>query len=127
MRPLPAPDAETAFFWEAAAAGRLDILRCDSCATFVHYPKPACWNCSSTDLTPATVSGRGTIHSFTITHRSVPGFEAPFNVILVELAEQPGLRMVSNLIGAEPRIGMQVQVGFTTVEGVAFPHFTEAS
>ena len=73
-RPLPEPNSETAFFWEAAQKGELHILRCNACGTYVHLPRPACRNCQSTDLAPARVSGRGVVHSFTVTHFPLPGF-----------------------------------------------------
>jgi uncharacterized protein len=125
--PLPDPDEDTAFFWEATAAGRLDILRCDACATFIHYPRPSCRACGSTSLRPATVSGRGTVYSYTVTHTPAPGYDAPFAVVLVELEEQAGLRMVSQLVDVEPedvRIGMAVEVTFRQIEGgVTLPLF----
>ena len=126
-RPLPLPDPETAFFWEATARRRLEILRCQTCKTWVHYPKPSCWNCSSGDLKPEEVSGRGTVYSYTVTHQDVPGYTAPFAVVIVELEEQAGLRMVSNVINVPPedvRIGMPVEVTFQPVaEDVWLPLF----
>jgi len=126
-RPLPLPDPETAFFWEATARRKLEILRCQSCKTWVHYPKPSCWNCSSGDLKPEEVSGRGTIYSYTVTHQDVPGYTAPFAVVIVELEEQAGLRMVSNVVDVPPddvRIGMPVEVTFQPVaEDVWLPLF----
>lgn len=127
MRPLPLPDADTAFFWEGAAQRTLLILRCDGCGIYVHYPKPLCPACGGAHLSPTPVSGRGTVHTFTITHRPVPGFDPPFVVALIELDEQPGLRMASNIIGIEPelvRIGMRVEVSFQPVaEDVWLPVF----
>ena len=126
-RPLPLPDPETAFFWEATARRKLEILRCQNCKTWVHYPKPACWNCSSMDLKPEEVSGRGTVYSYTVTHQDVPGYTAPFAVVIVELEEQAGLRMVSNVVDVPPddvRIGMPVEVTFQPVaEDVWLPLF----
>ena len=126
-RPLPLPDPETAFFWEATARRKLEILRCQTCKTWVHYPKPSCWNCSSGDLKPEEVSGRGTIYSYTVTHQDVPGYTAPFAVVIVELEEQAGLRMVSNVVDVPPddvRIGMPVEVTFQPVaEDVWLPLF----
>ena len=126
-RPLPLPDPETAFFWEATARRKLEILRCQVCKTWVHYPKPSCWNCSSGDLKPEEVSGRGTVYSYTVTHQDVPGYTAPFAVVIVELEEQAGLRMVSNVVDVPPedvRIGMPVQVTFQPVaEDVWLPLF----
>jgi uncharacterized OB-fold protein len=78
-------------------------------------------------LKPEEVSGRGIIHSFTVTHQPIAGFEPPFAVVLVELEEQPGLRMVSNLVEVAPddvRIGMPVEVTFQPVaEDVWLPLF----
>ena len=126
-RPLPLPDPETAFFWEATARRQLEILRCQTCKTWVHYPKPSCWNCSSGDLKPEGVSGRGTVYSYTVTHQDVPGYTAPFAVVIVELEEQAGLRMVSNVVDVPPedvRIGMPVEVTFQPVaEDVWLPLF----
>jgi uncharacterized OB-fold protein len=73
------------------------------------------------------VSGRGVVHSFTVTHFPLPGFEPPFAVVLVELEEQQGLRMVSNLVDVAPdqvTIGMPVEVTFEKVaDDVTLPLF----
>ena len=126
-RPLPQPDPETAFFWEAANRGELHILRCRNCGTYIHLPRPACRTCGSTDLAPERVSGRGTVHSYTVTHFPLPGYEPPFAVVLVELEEQPGLRLVSNLVDVRPdeiEIGMPVEVTFEpAADGVMLPLF----
>jgi hypothetical protein len=125
-RPLPLPDSETQFFWDGCARKELLILRCKSCNTYVHPPKPACYSCGATSLRPARVSGRGRVHSFTVTHKELPGFLSPFAVVLVELEEQTGLRLVTNLIDVDPRdikIGMPVAVAFGSVEGTTLPFF----
>ena len=126
-RPLPLPDPDTAFFWEATAEKKLKILRCQTCKTYVHYPKPSCWNCGGADVKPEEVSGRGAVYSYTVTHQPVPGYEPPFAVVIVELEEQAGLRMVSNVINVPPedvRIGMPVEVTFQPVaEDVWLPLF----
>jgi uncharacterized OB-fold protein len=131
QRPLPQPDPETAFFWEAARKGELHILRCRDCGTYVHLPRPACRTCNGTDLAPARVSGRGVVHSFTVTHFPLPGFEPPFAVALIELEEQPGLRLVSNVVDVAPdelEIGMEVEVTFGQVaDDVTLPLFKRRS
>jgi uncharacterized OB-fold protein len=125
-RPLPLPDRDTAFFWEGCARKQLLILRCTACRTYVHPPKQACHACGGASLKPAAVSGRGVVHSFTVTHKELPGFESPFAVVLVELEEQRGLRMVSNVVDVAPdkiKIGMPVSVTFGTVENTTLPYF----
>src|SRR5206468_1895135 len=65
--PIPEPDALTQFFWDAVKQGRLEILRCNACGNYIHYPRPICNKCLSTDLAPAPVSGKGTLYSYTVT------------------------------------------------------------
>jgi len=124
-RPLPEPNSETAFFWEAAQKGELHILRCNACGTYVHLPRPACRNCQSTDLAPARVGGRGVVHSFTVTHFPLPGFEPPFAVALIELEE--GVRLASNVVDVPPEemaVGIPVEVTFEKVaDDVTLPLF----
>ena len=126
-RPLPDPDAVTAFFWESAREGRLRILRCAECGTFIHPPRPICRACRSRNLAPQDVTGRGTVHSYTVTHVPLPGFEPPFAVVLVELEEQRGVRLVSNLVDvplADIQVGMPVEVTFERIsDEVTLPQF----
>src|SRR5438270_11519805 len=126
-RPLPQPDPDTAFFWEATRRGELRILRCRTCGTYIHLPRPACRACGSTDLAPERVSGRGVVHSFTVTHFPLPGFEPPFAVALIALEEQEGLRLVANVVDVWPEeleIGMPAEVTFERVsDDVVLPTF----
>jgi uncharacterized OB-fold protein len=129
-RPLPQPDRETGFYWESARRHHLTLLRCEDCGSFVHYPKPECSGCGGKRLRPTRVSGKGIVHSFTVTHYvSAPGFEdaVPFVVALIEIDEQPGIRVVSNMVECQPHevaIGMPVEVVFQDVtEEVTLPQF----
>ena len=134
QRPLPQPDSETRFYWDAARDHRLAILRCVECARFVHYPRSACPSCAGDRLQPTTVSGKGKIYSFTVTHyASAPGFdrEVPFVVALVELDEDPSVRLIANVRECEAsavRIGMPVEVLYEDVtETVTLPQFRPRS
>lgn len=126
-RPYPVPDRDTAPFWEGAQAGELRIQRCSSCGRHVFYPRTICPHCMAAALEWVTASGRGTVYSFTVVHRTSEEFraEAPFPVALVELEE--GVRMMARLDVAEPAVGMPVQVAFKRVSGeLSLPHFKEA-
>jgi uncharacterized OB-fold protein len=112
-KPYPVPDAETTPFWDAVTAGRLDIQRCLSCHRHVFYPRSLCPHCGAANLEWVTVSGRGTVYSFTVVHRAPAEFqdEAPYVVALVELEE--GVRMLTRLVDVEPaavRVAMAVEV-----------------
>ncbi|MGE0230106.1 MAG: Zn-ribbon domain-containing OB-fold protein [Dehalococcoidia bacterium] len=49
------------------------------------------------------VSGEGHVYSFTVVHHAaVPGFDPPYVIALVELAEQAGLRVPALLVEVEP-------------------------
>lgn len=129
-RPLPEPDDLTRFYWEHARQHQLAILRCDDCGSFVHPPRPLCRACLSEDLAPHVMSGRGFVHSHTLTHYVFhPAFAdaVPYAVVLVELEEDPGIRIVSNLVEIDAthiRSGLPVEVVFEDVtEEISLPMF----
>jgi uncharacterized protein len=129
-KPIPAADEISAPFWEAARERRLVIQHCSDCGYYNHPPRPFCDACLSQRLAFEPVSGRGSIYTFTVMHqRDVSGFEneAPFINIVVELAEQPMLLMVSNISSSEGervRIGAPVEVYFENRGGdIIIPQF----
>lgn len=128
--PLPQPDELTEFYWAGARAHRLLILRCESCGKYIHEPRSWCRFCLSTELAPTEVSGRGRLDTFTIPMQpSHPYFMArvPYNLAIVELAEQDGLKMVSSVVDCPEehlRVGMPLRVVFREVaDGVTLPYF----
>jgi uncharacterized OB-fold protein len=126
FRVQPALDDENRFFWTSGEDGKLRFLRCQSCRRYLHPPVPRCPECGSRDVAPEAVSGRGEVFSFTVNHRSWDGDPEPYAIVLVELAEQDGLRLTSNLVGHpldDIRIGMPVQVVFEQHDLVWFPLF----
>jgi uncharacterized protein len=137
--PPVASDPLTDFFWAGAREGRLMIQRCRACGTYIHLPRPVCRACRSFDLAPEQVSGRGTVYTFTETHRPFHPFfvdRVPYLLAAVELEEQAGLRVLSNLVGLdgpgapdiEPRIGMAVEVDFEWLsDALAVPVFRPAA
>ncbi len=129
-KPIPLADDLSAAFWEAAKEHRLVVQRCIACGYYNHPPRPFCDACIGEELRFEQVSGRGTVYTFTVMHqRDVAGFaeEAPFINIVVELAEQPRLLMVSNRPLSERaaiKIGAPVEVYFEDRgEGVVIPQF----
>lgn len=98
------------------------------CARIVFYPRARCPHCSADALSWATVSGRGTIYSFTVVHRRAStetGQLVPYVVALVDLAE--GGRLMTNIVGCpieEVAIGLPVRVTFKPVsDAVSLPLF----
>ncbi len=125
----PPINEDNAGFWEAARRGELCVEQCTACDKLRFPPGPMCPHCHATERRWSAVSGIGTIWSFVRPHPPLlPEFTdlAPYNVILVTLAEDPTLRMIGNLVGApgdainaldplEIEIGAGVRVVFDAV------------
>lgn len=117
------PDELTAKFWAGAQRGALTLQACSSCERYVHPPRPSCPHCNSGELGYVDVSGGGHVWSWMVTRRpAVQGFpEAPpYLLVLVELVEQPGLMMLSDMPAAKRgrlAIGAAVTVTFDQVGG----------
>ena len=130
FRVLPRLDDENTFFWTSGADGKLRFLRCNECGYYLHPPLPQCPRCTSRDLSPSVVTGRGAVHSFTINHQPWDGSTEPWSIVLVELDEQEGLRLTSNMVNCaneNVRIGMPVHVVFQQYEDVFIPVFEPAN
>ncbi|MEU9099660.1 OB-fold domain-containing protein [Streptomyces sp. NPDC048361] len=135
----PVPDDDGAPFWEYAARGELRVQACAApgCGRLRFPPRPCCPHCQSFDSEWRRVSGRGRVWSYVFPHPPLlPDYAAmaPYNAVVVELAEDPLIRLVGNVV-AEPdaaldsvdparlRIGARVQVAFTEVDGVSVPRW----
>jgi uncharacterized protein len=129
--PQPVPSARTAFFWQGVDEGQLRILRCEDCGWYVHYPRPICTRCQGARLSPSPVSGRGALYAYTTVMQAFhPYFvdKLPYVLAVVELDEQPGLRLTTNLVdhdGVDLRVGLRVEVVFREVGegGAVLPLF----
>ena len=130
-RPVPALEERTQAFWRACRAGRLEFTHCRPCGFLIHPSLPICPKCRGRELDTKQVSGRGHLHSYTVNHQPwFPGQEVPYVIALVELAEQAGLRLMTNLVNCpieRAEIGMPLQVVFENVtDEVALPLFEPA-
>jgi len=130
-RPTPIVDTITARFWKAASEGRLELPRCNACDRFHYYPRAICPPCGSEDLSWERLSGRGTVYSWTVSHRPAgAGFKpfVPYVVALIDLEEGP--RMLSNVRTDDldsMAIDMAVTVDFEALaDAIALPVFRPA-
>jgi uncharacterized OB-fold protein len=126
FRLLPRVDDTNRFFWTSGADGRLRFLRCEDCGRLFHPPSPRCPYCLSADVVPHAVSGRGTVHSFTVNHQQwIPGSDS-YVIGLVAIVEQADVRLMTNLVDCEPDdtlIGREVEVVFEEQDDVFLPLF----
>ncbi|MDV7136530.1 Zn-ribbon domain-containing OB-fold protein [Williamsia muralis] len=127
FRMLPAPTPQSQDYWAGGRDGELLIHRCHTCQNFFLPGAPVCWRCRSTDVAPEPVSGRGSVAAFTVNRQTwIPVFPPPYTVALIELAEQPDARVVSNIVDIDPAdvtIGLEVEVFFEEWEDVWIPLF----
>jgi len=130
FRVLPRVTDLNRHFWTGGAQGRLVFLRCRACGTYVHPPAPVCPACLSREVAPEAVSGRATVATFTLNHQPwVPAPDHPYAIAIVEIEEQPALRLVTNVVHCPPeslRIGMPVRVVFEEHGDVWIPLFEPA-
>jgi uncharacterized protein len=124
---FPFIDLDNEAFWTSGREGDLKITACNNCGRYMHPPAPVCRFCASRDVAPRAVSGRGSLYSYSINSQDWgAGADDEFVYALVELEEQPGLRLTSHLVGCpmvEVRIGLPVQVDFIQADRVWFPVF----
>jgi len=103
------------------------ITQCQSCQRYVHPPVPMCPSCHSRDVAPVPVSGEATVASYTVNHMPwVPDLPVPYVFAVVELNEQSGLRLSTEIVNIDPEavsIGMPVQVVFEQQEEIYLPLF----
>ncbi|RSS82334.1 Zn-ribbon domain-containing OB-fold protein [Streptomyces sp. WAC06614] len=132
---LPVPDEDGAPFWEYTARGELRVQACTDCGRLRFPPRPCCPHCQSFASAWRPMSGRGRIWSFVLPHPPLlPAYaeQAPYNVVLVELADAPYIRLAGNLVAspdapldsvdpAKLRIGTRVQVAFRQLGGFSVP------
>ena len=129
-RPVPAPDDVTRFYWEAAADHRLLLQRCRACHKMQYPPEICCVHCRAEDFETAESTGRGVIYSHSVVDRPLhAGFigALPYVVALVELDDQPGLLILTNLVDVPAetplRCGLPVEVTFEERGSVTLPQF----
>lgn len=133
------PDLEdevSAPFWAGAREGRLLIQHCGDCGTPRFPPRLFCGRCRSNAIEWRQSAGRGRIWSWVIAHGpTLPAFadRVPYPVLVVELDDAPGIRLVGNLVATPGAainsvaadviaIGKPVMVSFEAVaDGVVLP------
>ena len=130
FRVLPRVTDQNRHFWTGGAEGKLQFLHCRPCGTWVHPPAPVCPECLSRDVSASAVSGRASVVTVTLNHQPwVPAPDHPYAIAIVEIEEQPGLRLMTNVVNCPPeavRIGMPVRVVFEPHGDVYVPLFEPA-
>jgi uncharacterized protein len=118
-------------YWDGARVHELRLQWCDECAHVWHPPLPRCPLCGATAVSWRASSGRGVVHSVTVTHQAAHSAFAtrvPYAVVLVRLDEGP--LVIGNVVDVPPSsitIGQPIRVVFEEIaEGVTLPQFAAA-
>ncbi len=127
FRILPKVTPGNEHFWKGGAEGELRFLRCQDCKYYIHPPSPICPECLGKNLAAEAVSGRAHVLTYTINHQPwIPGVPLPYAIAIVEIVEQKGLRLMTNIVDCpidEIEIGMPVRVRFEQYDDVYLPLF----
>ena len=114
-RMLPKLDEHNRAFWTGGAEGQLLIAQCTQCALWVSPPAADCPDCAGA-LVARAVSGQGTVFTYTVNYQPFnPAVSVPYVIAIVQLDEQPDVRIASNIVDCEPDsvyIGLRVEVRF---------------
>jgi len=109
-KPLPQPTSISAPFWDGLKAHTVRIQQCAQ-GHWLFFARSHCPVCGSRQLAWHTVSGHGTLYTFTVARvPTLPEFtdEMPQMLAVVELDE--GVHINTTLVGVEPaalRVGMR--------------------
>lgn len=124
--PQPVMGMYDALMWQSIRDGALKLQHCTCCNTTLYPPAPVCPHCLSDKLEWRAVSGRGTVLSWVVFHKTyLDAYPAPYNVIAVRLDE--GAVMISNLEPPLPEggwIGTKVKLVYKAMpDGFVLPKF----
>ena len=112
---LPRLDAHNRAFF---TAGVLTLQQCTTCRHVQHPPDDVCEACGGFDLGMFTSAGEGCIESVAVVTQAVhPALadRVPYAIVLVSVADAPGILITGNVVGTEPdaiRIGDPARVVF---------------
>ncbi len=116
---VPVPNELSKPFWDACNQRRLVLQNCTACNRLQFPPERTCAECGSGQhLDWREVQGRGSINGYVVVHDSrLQAFweQQPYNIAIIELEEDPGIKFFSNLPG-EPvdqvPVGARVELMF---------------
>jgi len=114
LPPTNASSAAAKPFWEGLARHKLMAQVCRHCETRFFPPRSLCPACLEGEPAWVELSGRGSLHSWTVIHVAGPEFDTPFTLGLVDLEHGVG-RIAAKIrdAGARPlEVGMPVHIGY---------------
>lgn len=110
-------DAWSSPFFDAAAQGRLTVLRCEDCGKYSGPQSRRCAHCASERIAWVESTGTGELVTWAIPHRREGQVAVPDYVIaIVQLDEGPWIHAHGSASQAL-RAGQRLSVGLAAVDG----------
>lgn len=122
-KPLPHPTPISQPWWDGLKTHQVRLQQCERCSTWVFFPRAHCPHCASPKLAWHTVSGEGTLYTWTVARvPTLPEFsdEMPQVLAVVQLDEGPHLN--TTLVGVDPSalsVGLRLRPVFDERPGSA--------
>jgi len=121
-KPLPQPTPISAPFWDGLKAHEVRLQQCAS-GHWLFFPRAHCPTCGARRLNWRTVSGEGTLYSFTVARvPTLPEFSDEMPQLLAVVALDEGVHVNTTLVGVDPadvRIGQRLRPVFDERPGSA--------
>jgi len=114
--PIPYQEYE-----KGLARGEFLGLKCKTCGSITFPPMAVCRECSGSEMSPVSLSGKGRVRTFTVVRVAPEGKTPPYIVAMVELDEGP--YVVGNLVDLNPDqvtmdlMGKEVHLGSLLMKG----------
>jgi uncharacterized OB-fold protein len=133
-KPLPAPDQDTAAYWEGTKAHELRAQRCSGCGKFRWPPQGFCPHCSSWDFTWTKLAETGKVVSYVVVHQATnPVFaqDVPYAIAQVAIdGTNDAVILTTNVIDCpweDVKVGMPVRALYDDVTPeITLPKFRPA-
>lgn len=114
-KPLPQPTAISAPFWDGLKAHEVRLQQCDN-GHWLFFPRTHCPTCGSRQLAWKTVSGEGTLYTYTVARvPTLPEFSDEMPQLLAVVELQEGVHINTTMVGVKPedlRVGQRVRPVF---------------
>jgi uncharacterized OB-fold protein len=116
---LPSPDRDSAAWWAALDRHELILQCCSNCGRLRWPAREICNHCRHAESNWVSATGRGTVVSWTVSHRASPGVEVPFVVVMVRVDDQDDIYLPGHYDGPQDGwglwLGAPVEVGFEEI------------
>jgi len=91
--------------------------KCKECGTYFYPQRHICLNCEAEAMEPVTLSGKGTVYTFTIARQQLPGalVQVPYAVVIATMEEGCQIHSVVTDDFESIKVGMNIETYYEKV------------